>query len=275
MNPADALAPLRAIAAEAAELIASVYRTAFEVEYKKPRDPVTIADKRANELICQRLEQHFPGVPVVAEESSPGAFAGFHHAPFVFFVDPLDGTREFVKRNDEFVVMIGLLGDTRPILGVMHEPATGHQYWGGVGVQAQHCDAAGAAKPLRVSSVARLGDSSVVSTRSHRSAELEAALNALGVARLDALGSAGLKCAAVARGSAEAYVAPGYAGSRWDLCAGEAIITAAGGRVTDAGGLPIDYRNPVLTNDRGIIASNGVVHDEIVSRLAAAGDRAG
>lgn len=272
MKAADLIPSLRAIATEAAELIAGVYATPFEVEYKKPSDPVTIADRRANDLICRRLQQQFPGVPVVAEESAPDTFAGFQQEPFVFFVDPLDGTREFVQKNGEFVVMIGLIDESGPIAGVLHAPATGEEYWGGREVPATHRDARGTTRALSVSAAARLADATVVSSRSHRSVRVEAALAALGAARIDALGSAGLKCAAVAHGSADAYVAPGYAGSRWDVCAGEAIVRAAGGLVTDTEGAPIDYRGAGLTNDRGIVASNGRLHGEIVERLAALAD---
>jgi 3'(2'), 5'-bisphosphate nucleotidase len=93
---------LMTIAAEAAKLIMEVYARPFDVDYKGPQDPVTEADRRANDLICERLEQAFPGVPIVAEESDPATFAGFRSHDRVFFVDPVDGTREFVDRNGEF-----------------------------------------------------------------------------------------------------------------------------------------------------------------------------
>jgi len=108
MTPEE-LATLVGIAAEAAEVVSEVYKRPFNVEYKGPRDPVTEADKLANELICNRLALAFPGVPIVAEESPPERFANFRDSERVFFVDPVDGTREFVLKNGEFVVMIGVL----------------------------------------------------------------------------------------------------------------------------------------------------------------------
>ena len=95
------------VAVEASAVIAEVYETPFSVDFKAPEDPVTAADRRANTLICERLSKAFPGVPLVAEESEPETFAGYRTAERVFFVDPLDGTAEFVNRNGEFVVMIG------------------------------------------------------------------------------------------------------------------------------------------------------------------------
>jgi len=263
------------IAKAAAALIQTVYATAFEVDFKAPRDPVTEADRRANELICARLREAFPGIPVVAEESDPSTFADYRQAERAFFVDPLDGTREFVKRNGEFVVMIGLLDRGRPTHGVIHAPATGTSWLGELGGDVRRLDADGNEAPLRVSETAALADARVLSTRSHRSPALERALAALGARRLDALGSAGLKCVEVACGAADAYVAPARAGSRWDVCAGEAIVHAAGGRFTDAHGDPIDYRSESLVNERGIVASNGRLHAEILARLAAARAREG
>ena len=84
---------------------------------------------------------------------------------------------------------------------------------------------------------------------------------------ITSMGSAGLKGAEVARGAVEAHVAPHYAGKRWDVCAADALVAAAGGRVTDAWGDLIDYRAPSLSNDRGLVASNGLVHDSILARL--------
>lgn len=258
------------IAREAAAVVNAVYVTEFGVDYKSPLDPVTDADRRANALICERLSASFPGVPIVAEESDPATFADFRAANRVFFVDPLDGTREFVDRNGEFVVMIGLLEGERPTAGVMHAPATGTSWLARQGYGAWYVDADGERHPLGVSETASLGAARILSTRSHKSAELEQALAALGAARVDALGSAGLKCAQVAAGNAEAYVATARAGSRWDLCAGQAIIEVAGGKLTDAFGDAIDYRSESLVNARGIIASNARLHGAIVARLAEA-----
>ena len=269
----DGLDLLAGIAREAAQIINAVYATPFEVEYKTAHDPVTLADRRANDLICQRLAEEFPGVPVVAEESPPESFADYRGAERVFFVDPLDGTREFVKKNGEFVVMIGLLEAGRPISGVILAPATGVLWAGRVASKAELVRPDGKRSALGVSSTSSLAEARIVCTRSHKSPALERALDALGVRQLDALGSAGLKCAEVAAGRADAYVAPARAGCRWDVCAGEAIIVAAGGALTDAYGEPIDYSSESLVNERGIVASNGRLHDAILARLAEARER--
>ena len=147
----DGLDLLAGIAREAAQIINAVYATPFEVEYKTAHDPVTLADRRANDLICQRLAEEFPGVPVVAEESPPESFADYRGAERVFFVDPLDGTREFVKKNGEFVVMIGLLEAGRPISGVILAPATGVLWAGRVASKAERVRPDGKRSALGVS----------------------------------------------------------------------------------------------------------------------------
>ncbi len=261
---------LDGVAREAAALIRTVYATNFEVDFKAPRDPVTEADRQANTLICERLAALFPGVPIVAEESEPESFDGYRSAERIFFVDPLDGTREFVARNGEFVVMIGLVEGDRALAGVIHAPELGVSWLGEVGKGAERVDAGGVRTPIAVTEVNALSESRIVGSRSHRNPALERALAGLGARELVALGSAGLKAAEVARGAADAYVAPHYAGKRWDACASDALIHAAGGKLTNSSGESFDYRSATLDNDRGIVASNGRLHEAILERLASA-----
>jgi 3'(2'), 5'-bisphosphate nucleotidase len=264
----DLLATLDAIAREAAVLIRQVYATKFSVDFKAPRDPVTEADRLANELICDRLSKRFPNVPIVAEESEPETFAGYRKAERIFFVDPLDGTREFVARNGEFVVMIGYVDGERATASVIHAPESGVSWLGELGQGAYQTAADGSRKPISVSQVRTLAGARIVGSRSHRNPAQEQALAALGARELVALGSAGLKASVVAHGEADAYVAPHYAGKRWDACAADALISAAGGKLTDARGDLFDYRSEKLDNDRGVVASNGLFHDVIIEKLA-------
>lgn len=265
MNPELKL--LMAIAADAAKLVMEVYARPFDVEYKGPQDPVTEADRRANTLICERLERAFPGVPIVAEESDPSTFSGYRSADRVFFVDPVDGTREFVDKNGEFAVMIGLLEGSRPLASVIDAPARGDVFAGWVGQGALRLRG-GREEPLHVTEITDVSRGRLVGSRSHRSPQLERALARLRPLEVRVMGSAGLKGTLVAAGEVEAYVAPGYAGQRWDACAADALVTAAGGKLTDTLGDPIDYRAPSLSNDRGLLASNGHVHEALVKSLA-------
>ncbi|HVY31300.1 MAG TPA: 3'(2'),5'-bisphosphate nucleotidase CysQ [Polyangiaceae bacterium] len=262
-GPNRELEALLAIASEAAKLIMQVYARPFQVDYKAPQDPVTEADRLANDLICERLQREFPGVPIVAEESDPKTFGDYRKSERVFFVDPVDGTREFVDRNGEFAVMIGLVEQGRAVAAVIDAPARGDVFAGWVG-QGAFRVREGRREPITVSSIGDVTQSRLVGSRSHRSAKLEQALAKLSPREVLVMGSAGLKGTLVASAEVEAYVAPGYAGKRWDACAADALVTAAGGKLTDTYGDAIDYRSASISNDRGLIASNGLVHDALV-----------
>jgi 3'(2'), 5'-bisphosphate nucleotidase len=261
---------LRVIAGAAGQAVLEMYGAAsIPVDYKGRGDPVTAADRRSNRLIVERLNQAFPDIPVVAEESGPASFEGFHEAERVFFVDPLDGTREFIGRNGEFAVMIGLVEGRSAVAGVVQAPVTGVIWAGAVGLGAWRIDAmTGRRTAVGVSATVELTQACIVASRSHRSARLERALAALGAREVRHLGSAGLKGAQVAEGLADAYVDTGASTKRWDACAIDALVTAAGGRVSDVTGAPIDYRGPGLANERGLVVSNGLTHAAILAKLA-------
>ncbi len=263
----EALSNLIEIVVEAAELVLRVYQEPFQVEYKKPGDPVTAADRAANEFICGRLVQAFPGVPLVAEESPPESFQDFRRSERILLIDPLDGTRDFVQRNGEFVVMIALVEGDRAVASVIHAPVSGITWFGWVGHGAFRVTATGVRTEIRVSETAELGAARLLSSRSHRSPRMDRALAALGTRQTLTLGSAGLKGAQVAEGGADAYVAPFYAGQLWDVGPVDALVHAAGGRVSDADGNAIDYRGKVV-QDRGLVATNSMLHQAALERLA-------
>jgi 3'(2'), 5'-bisphosphate nucleotidase len=267
VSRADDLETMLAAAREAQAVVARVYATDFAVDYKGPRDPVTTADREANALLCDRLARRFPAVPIVAEESDERSFAGWRGADRCFFVDPLDGTVEFVSRNGEFAIMIGLAEAGRAVAGVVLAPASGVAWIGALDVGAWEIAPGGARTPIRVSDTADLAEARVVVSRSHRSERLEAVLGALAPKQILPLGSAGLKGVRVATGGADLYVQPGRAGKRWDACAPEAIVLAAGGRFTDALGEPIDYAGGGLENSTGVLVSNARLYGRALERI--------
>jgi 3'(2'), 5'-bisphosphate nucleotidase len=252
------------IAREAATIIERVYATDFVVEYKGPRDPVTQADREANALICSRLIDQFPGVPIVAEESDAASFGDFWNAERTFFVDPLDGTLEFVAKNGDFAFMIGLAERGRAIAGVVVAPASGMAWVGAPGVGAWLVGRSGNKTELHVSATADLSDATLMVSRSQKKESLDRLLAAVRPRQVVARGGAGLKAAAVAQGEADLYVQPGRAGQRWDACAPDAIVRAAGGRFTDTFGDDIDYGCQSLVNDRGFVVSNAILHERVL-----------
>jgi 3'(2'), 5'-bisphosphate nucleotidase len=254
-------------AREASRVVLGVYEQAFDVEFKAKDDPVTRADRESNALLCERLVAAFPDIPVVAEESDPAAYAGFADAPAAWFVDPLDGTREFVARNGEFAVMLGLAEAGRASIGVILAPAWGRAFVGIVGEGAWEIDAHGVRRPIHVSGNRTLKDATVAVSRTRTPGRLARFGLSRGAKPPILHGSSGLKGILVATAEREAYVQPGRAGMRWDACATEGLVRAAGGECTDASGAPIDYLARGLENDRGLVATNGLVHAEVIEAL--------
>jgi 3'(2'), 5'-bisphosphate nucleotidase len=246
-------------------------RGTVDVEFKGVADPVTVVDREANAILCDELSRAYPGFPIVAEESDPRTYAGFELAPRVWFVDPLDGTREFIARNDEFAVMVGLAEHGRATLGVVLCPALGREFIGGEGIGAFEIAKDGTRRPISVSQTSTLAEAELLVSRSHRLASLDEAAARLGVKRLVPCGSAGVKAVKVAAGEADIYAHPRDAGKLWDACAPEAIVRAAGGVVTDGLGSPIRYATRDLANAAGFVATNPFLHDATLGlvRLAA------
>lgn len=266
----DVLAKLLSAAAAAAEVVMRVYAESdVGVELKGPNDPVTRADKEANALLLERLAADFPGVPIVAEESDPATFAGFGSAPAALFVDPVDGTRDFIAKNGEFAVMLGFAEAGVATVGVVDCPALGEVYGGALGSGAFVVTKDGRV-PIHVAAESDLGACRCAVSRFHRSKSVDAKLAALGVKELVPTGSAGIKGVRVASGALEIYAHPSQGLVKlWDACAPEAIVRAAGGFYTDASGRAFDYRGPVAQNE-GTLAANPTLHAEALRRFAKA-----
>lgn len=254
---------LASIARDAGQGILRKYQGDFSVDYKSPGDPVTDADREANALICARLEREFPGAAIVAEESASEHYADYREHARVFFVDPLDGTREYVAKNGQFVVMIGLLIDDVASLGVVYAPTTGTLWCGERGQGAFRIDADGSEHPIRVSLVAEPAQSRITVSRSRRSEALQELLEQVGARHVMPMGSAGLKGALVADASADGYLAVGVSGKHWDACAMDALVSAAGGTVSDLSGQPLDYRSDGLELSNGLLVANPALHEAI------------
>lgn len=266
------------IAREASAEVARHYQrhreSGIEVTMKGPGDPVTVADEVANRMICEALRRAFPDCGVVAEESAPGDVSSLRAAlkpSRVFFVDPVDGTKEFLDENGQFCVMIGLVIDGRLRAGVVAAPARDCIYGGQVGKGAW-IERDGQRDPVHVSTRRTFGEATLLVSRSHLPPIVEPLRKRLGIGHLKPHGSAGLKSVGVANGEADLYVHDGPGMKLWDVCAPDAIVTAAGGRLSDLAGQPFDYvqheaKLPGLELRNGLCASNGILHAGVLSAV--------
>ncbi|TAL09325.1 MAG: 3'(2'),5'-bisphosphate nucleotidase CysQ [Nitrospirae bacterium] len=260
------------LARAAGAVLMKVYATDFAVSYKGPNDPVTDADKQANELLVAGLQAAFPADGVVAEESVDNSDA--LRQGRVWYVDPLDGTSDFVLKNGEFSVMIGLAVNGGARAGVVYRPV-GDVLFAGITDREAWVEEAGRRTPLAVSNQANLSSLRLVVSRSHRHALIDDLKTRLGIGRELRHGSVGLKVGLIATQQADLYVDLSEFTKAWDSCGPEAILRGAGGRMTDLAGQPLIYGGPDLHNRKGLVASNGACHDRVIAALAPLARKAG
>ncbi|MEO0421095.1 MAG: 3'(2'),5'-bisphosphate nucleotidase CysQ [Pseudomonadota bacterium] len=243
----DAQLPLKsllpevvAIARRAGRRILEIYNSAdFDVEKKDDDSPLTAADLASHRAIMEGLAELTPQFPVLSEESKKEDVEARRTWETLWVVDPLDGTKEFIKRNDEFTVNIALVHGNRPVLGVVHVPALGAgiDYFGADGLGAFKSEG-DEHRSIQVTKPSQQ-PVRVVGSRSHRGALLDGYLEALGEHEIIAMGSS-LKFCIVAEGGADIYPRLGPT-SEWDTAAAQAVVEAAGGRVVNTSGEPLTY----------------------------------
>ncbi|MFC6669078.1 3'(2'),5'-bisphosphate nucleotidase CysQ [Marinobacterium aestuariivivens] len=227
------------IARDAGKAIMEIYGREFSVEEKEDKSPLTEADAAAHRLILASLQTLTPAIPVLSEEDT-AAFAGADESGRYWLVDPLDGTKEFIKRNGEFTVNIALIENGQAVLGVVYAPVLDVAYLGAKGLGAFKIDENGR-QPIRVAEHAEGEPWRVVGSRSHAGAETVAWLEKLGKHELVSMGSS-LKLCLVAEGVADVYPRLGPT-SLWDTAAAQAVVEQAGGAVIRLDGEPLGYGN--------------------------------
>jgi 3'(2'), 5'-bisphosphate nucleotidase len=226
-----------AIARDAGAAIMRIYAGDFAVEHKDDNSPLTAADLAAHRTIVDRLRALTPHIPVLSEESAEQAgWSERRDWTRYWLVDPLDGTREFVKRNGEFTVNIALIEQHRPTLGVVFAPALDELYWAWHGGNA-HFGAKSQSGELHTRP--RANPVVVAGSRSHADPRTLAALEKIGAHELQPLGSS-LKFCRAARGDVDIYIRYGPT-SEWDTAAGQCVLEQAGGRVMEMNGATLRY----------------------------------
>lgn len=238
-------------AREAGEAILAIVRAGYEIEAKVDESPVTEADRAAELIILAALARSAPGIPVIAEEEVAAGRIPAHGDTY-FLVDPLDGTKEFVRGGDDYTVNIALVEHGEPRLGVVYAPATGRLH-GGVVDAGAWLEEGGTRKDIRTRN--RSSDLVAVASKSHFTQNTADYLDsAVGACGHVSIGSS-LKFCVVAEGQADIYprLSPT---SEWDTAAGHAVLLAAGGRVDGPNGQPLRYGKRAFLN-RAFVATGG------------------
>ena len=258
------------LAREAGAAILDYYDRPLHIERKVDADeqtePVTQADHAANALIVAGLKREFPDDGILAEESVDTERRLTKSR--VWMVDPLDGTNGFIARDGDFAVQIGLAVEGRSRLGVVYQPLPDVLYRAvegeGAWIERQGFDAEQAC----VTEHRELAQLRMAASRTHRSPRQDRVLETLGITEEVRRGSVGIKVGLIMERQCDLYVHLSSRTKQWDTCAPEVVLTEAGGSFTDLFGEPLAYNHPDVQNRNGLIASNGVVHGEVVERLA-------
>lgn len=255
------LGSLVAIAREAGEQIMVVYDSGnFDAEIKGDGSPLTAADKAANAVIVKRLAELTPEIPLLSEESKAIPYAERRDWSRYWLIDPLDGTKEFIKRNGEFTVNIALIENNRPRAGVVHVPVTGMTYAGIVGDGAVIYADGNDPQPITVKPFDG-GAPVIAGSRSHGGEALQKFIAAVeqefGGCELITSGSS-IKLCLVAEGKAHLYPRLGLT-SEWDTAAAQCVVEAAGGTVTDLSGLPLAYNKEDILNPFFLVSAPSTV----------------
>ena len=257
------------LARAAGAAILEHYEGPLKVEQKINYDdvePVTQADRIANELIVTGLKREFPGDGMLAEESVDTKRR--LEKSRVWMVDPLDGTNGFIDGNGDFAVQIGLAEEGVCVLGVVYLPLTGVLYraisGAGTWIERPQFEP----EKARTSDVSSVSTMRLAASRSHRSPRMNKVVQRFGFREEVQRGSVGIKVGLIIEKQCDVYIHLSPRTKQWDTCAPEVILTEAGGRMTDLFGDPLNYNVPDVQNRNGLVASNGASHEEIIETLA-------
>lgn len=258
------------LAREAGALILEYYDKPLEVERKVDADeytePVTQADRAANELIVSALRREFPDDGILAEESVDTERRLRKRR--VWMIDPIDGTNGFIAHDGDFAVQIGLAIEGRSVVGVVYQPLPDVLYraveGAGTFIERQGFET----ERARVSEASAISRMRMAASRNHRSPRMDRVLRALGIEEEVQRGSVGIKVGLIIERQCDVYIHLSPRTKQWDTCAPEIILREAGGRITDLFGYPLGYNEADVQNRNGLIASNGRAHARIIKELA-------
>lgn len=248
---AEVLETVKQLTKEAGDVILDIYAKDFSVDYKEDKSPITLADQKSNDLIVHTLKSRYPECAILAEESQDNLDRLKND--WCFIVDPLDGTKEFVKRNGEFTVNVALAHRGKPVLGVIGIPVSGEFYYAVKGEGAFY-EKDGHTQKINVSS--RVEDIRMVVSRSHKSDKLASLIERKGIQNILTVGSA-IKGCMIAKGEAEVYYRFGYT-MEWDTAAMQCIVEQAGGIFRQMDGSEMTYNRVNSLNEKGFYVINNL-----------------
>ncbi len=252
---------VKEITIEAGKKIMEIYNSPdFEIETKSDNSPITRADKAANDYIVQKVQEKYPDFGLLSEESKDTKER--LHKEYVWVIDPLDGTKEFIKRNGEFTVNVGLVKNGKPVLGVVFIPVRNEIYYAVEGRGAFYQSMNSEKMKITASDKSEYNEMVMVKSRSHASEKLIKIINKYKFKEVKDSGSS-IKICLIAFGLADIYFRFGNT-NEWDICAAHCVLSEAGGKMTDCLGNSFIYNKVDPLNQNGFIVSNNTMHHKFV-----------
>ena len=257
------------LAREAGAAILEFYDTQLVIQQKQDAsdfEPVTQADRTANELIVNGIRHQFPDDGILAEESIDTDRR--LEKERVWMIDPLDGTNGFINHDGDFAVQVGLAVNGRAILGVVYQPLPGVLYRAVEGSGAWIERSGFAPERAQVSDNSDPETMRLAASRTHRSARMDQVVRAIGFKEEVRRGSVGVKVGLIIERQCDLYIHLSPRTKQWDTCAPEVILRESGGRLTDLFGAPLLYNSPEVKNLNGLVATNSAAHETVIRKLA-------
>ena len=257
-NPLPEIEPTINAILKAGKSVMKIYNEDFTLSFKKDHEPITEADIKSNEIIQKSISEF--GYPILSEESIDNMKRLEYEK--IWIVDPLDGTSDFVKKTGEFTIMIGLVINQIPELGIIYWPTQNLLYLAQKSHGAYQFNGTTWSR-MHVSSLSRLEECNAVGSRFHRSDKERVLLEQFKITKFTSRGSS-LKAIDIGLGNAELYFTASDKIKQWDTCASHCLVTESGGKITDMLGNELIYNTKILNHKNGILITNGLIHDAIL-----------
>ena len=246
---------------KAGEKIREIYDTDFEVNKKDDNSPITKADLESNKILRFALEK--TGIPILSEEDVDDKSR--LNSEKVWIIDPLDGTQDFVNRTGEFTILVGLVENHIPVMGLVYLPIKKILYFAEKGMGA-FCYDLNKWEKISVRKVEEISSCLALVSRHHLSGKERKILDHLGIANTATVGST-LKVMEISSGRGDVYLTTTNKMNQWDTCASWCVISEAGGKMTDVSGKELVYNTEIVKHENGLLVTNGFVHEMVISKI--------
>ena len=247
---------------QAGEKVREIYDTDFEVNKKDDNSPITKADLESNKILRAVLEK--TGIPILSEEDVDDKSRLASEK--VWIVDPLDGTQDFVNRTGEFTILVGLVENHVPVMGLVYLPIKKILYFAEKGMGA-FCYDLNEWRKISVRRVEEISSCLALVSRHHLSGKEKKILDHLGITNTATIGST-LKVMEISSGRGDVYLTTTNKMSQWDTCASWCVISEAGGKMTDISGNDLIYNTEIVKHENGLLVTNGFIHDVVISKIS-------